>query len=341
MRYFFHFLTFAVISLTTSSCGILLDIYESQQDYLSPQHVLEANNKYEVGWNLSDIQVADGFRTPAIVGSPGKIIVEGWRKEDNFSSAFFGLNSNNGEVLWKIIGSNGDSFIVNDNALYRGTVGNATLYAYHTENGELFWATRLPLSHSTMEIYLAENKIFVNTSDSKFFVLNENGEILDDFQISSRTFLVLDGVLYMEDAYTLKAVELSSKQDIWLLEIGKSSTHAPIFDNGEIFLRTRLTPAKIYSIDQYTGKVNWMITQDILSNLCVLGDKIYFTSPDGYLISINRYSGEEISRVMFSPQFDLDKQIGEYYIACDAINNVIAVSFGDNTQIMGLKIINP
>lgn len=113
------------------------------------------------------------------------------------------------------------------------------------------------------------------------------------------------------------------------------------FDGGEIFLKTKNSSPLIYSIDQYTGKLNWVSTQTLQSNFCLIGDKVYFTTPDGELVAINRYSSIEKSRVKFSPVFDLNKQIGDYYIACDTTNNVLAISFGDNTQIMGLKILNP
>jgi outer membrane protein assembly factor BamB len=145
----------------------------------------------------------------------------------------------------------------------------------------------------------------------------------------------------MEDVSGIKAVDLSSNTKLWLQEIDDRYTHVPIFNDGEIFLRTWSTPAKIYSIDQYTGKVNWVVSQDAFSNLCLLGKEIYFTSINGDLVAINRYTGNEISRLKFSPQFDLDKQVSGYYVACDPTSNVLAISFGDNNQIMGLKVIKP
>ena len=84
-----------------------------------------------------------------------------------------------------------------------------------------------------------------------------------------------------------------------------------------------------------------MVTQDIVSNLCILKDKIYFLTSDGYLMAIDKMTGKEVSKVRFLPDFDLEKQIGGYFVSADSLNNVLAVSFGDNTQIMGLKITNP
>ena len=344
MRYFFRILIFVILFLTMSSCGVIstiYNLYRSQENIPAPEHVLEANSEYEALWNRTDIHAGGGGTLPMIVGTPDKIIVMGWRKDSVLDSSILGLESESGEILWEVPAAYSGKIIASDNAVYLGTAGTAKVRSLNIENGELAWSTLLPWAHSVSDIYFAENRIFVHTNDSEFFVLNEQGKILDNFNETFRTFLVLNGVLYMENALGIQAVELSSKQELWSLHVDEQYTHAPIFDDGEIFLRTWSTPAKIYSIDQSTGKVNWVVSRDAFSNLCLLGKTIYFTSFDGSLVAINRYTGNEISRVKFSPQFDVDKQVSAYYVACDPTSNVLAISFGDNTQIMGLKAINP
>ena len=330
-----------------SSCGVvsaIYAIYRSQENVPALDHVLEANSDYEALWNRTDIHASGAGSlgpTPMIVSSPNKIIIMGWRKDSFRDSVLLGLNANSGEILWEVPAWYSGKIIASDNAVYLGTSGSSKVRSLNIENGELLWSTPLPWAHSVVDIYFAENRIFVHTNDSESFVLNEQGEILDNFHEIFRTFLELNGVLYMQDVLGIKAVELSSNKELWLQEIGDRYTHAPIFNDGEIYLRTWSTPANIYSINQYTGKVNWVVSQDAFSNLCLLGKTIYFTSFDGYLVAINQYTGHEISRVKFSPPFDVDKQISAYYVACDATSNILAISFGDNNQIMGLKVNNP
>lgn len=340
MKYLIYLLIFTIFSLITSSCGVLWDIYQAQLNYLAPHHSLESNPDYEVLWNLSDINVVGSLHTPMMIGSPNKIIVMGRRKGIVADSTIRGVNSENGNTLWEVHGTFGD-IIASDDSVYVGTHGTVTVHSLDIENGYLLWHTYLPSAHSTSDINFAQKKIFVHTNDSEFYILNDKGEVLDDFRETFRTFLELNGILYMEDVLGIQAIELSSKREVWKLRIGERYTYAPIFDDGEIFLRTRNIPSSICSIDQYTGIINWIVVQDAISNLCLAGDRIYFTSSDGYLVAINRYSSFEVSRVKFSPQFDLDKQIGDYLIACDRKNGILAVSFGDNTQIMGLRILNP
>jgi len=340
----------AVLSLTMSSCGIAWDIYESQQDYLAPPRTIEANSEYEMIWDMSDIKViGDSFccySTPSVISVSRKIIIKGVDKGSYFDSAIIAIDSNSGEILWKIPDYNGGEMIANDQFLFRGTVGTVTIYAHDVENGEFLWSRYLPWGHSATDMHYAENKVFVNDTNGRFSILSEQGEILYDSNKPIGKYLdkylELNGILFMANApLGIKAVEPSSGKELWVVDIDTRYAYDPVFDEGEIFTTADNGSSVIYSIDQYIGKVNWIVSRDALSNLCMMGDKIYFTNPDGYLVAINRYTGMEISKVEFSPKFDVEKQISSYQIACDKANNVLAISFGDNTQIMGLRVMNP
>jgi outer membrane protein assembly factor BamB len=136
-------------------------------------------------------------------------------------------------------------------------------------------------------------------------------------------------------------VDFSSNRELWRVEIGKNWTHAPVFDDGQIFLRTWENPASIYSIDTSTGKINWILSQEILSNLYVENDKIYLINSDSFLVTIDRYTGSEVSKVEITPSFNLNKQVSSYFVSGDPSQDILVISFGDNTQIMGLRILNP
>jgi outer membrane protein assembly factor BamB len=265
---------------------------------------VEPNDEYEVIWNTSDFRIENNKNRPMLVGAPGRIIVQGWKSGDVFLVTIAALDSMSGEIVWQIQeGHDGYQLIAHDNVLYRGIIGSAAVQSFSIEDGELLWRTPLPWGHSVSDLYFAENKIFVYTNNDLFFLLNERGDILETIHTTDRMFLKKNGVLYMEDVYSIKAVDLSTKNELWRLELDYDNryTYAPIFDDGTIFL---MTWADIYSIDQPTGEVEWKLSQDVLSNLCILGDKIYFISHDGYLVAINRYSGTEISKVKFSPPLD-------------------------------------
>lgn len=247
--------------LLTLSCFAI----ETRQLFLAPHHVLETNNEFEVLWNRSDIFMNDSDRRPGMVGAPGRIIIHGWKSGEITAHTIIGLDSISGNITWTIPG--GGEIITEGENLYLGTAGTAIVKSYNIENGELLWDTLLPWAHSVVGLHVAENKIFAHTGDDEFFTLNEEGEILDTFHQNFRTFLVINDVLYMKGNFSIKAVDFSSKKELWGLRLDDDFSHAPIFDDGAIFLRTWLrTPTYIYSIDQFTGKVNWKLSQDLLSN---------------------------------------------------------------------------
>ena len=338
------FVVFVILSSLIYSCqGIIWDMHESQVNYLEPLHFLEPNDEFEVMWGMSEISLGYSNLRPTLTGGGGRIILEGLERETYLTGTIMGLDSITGNMIWKIpaTGSGNGEKIIQNNILYRGTTGVAVVQAYNIENGELIWQTKLPQAHSVTDIYSAENKIFAYTSDSEFFVLNEKGGIVDSFPETLRVFLEMDGTLYMEDNFAIKAQNAFTRRELWRLEIEDYYTHAPIFENGTILLRTWNNPAYIYSIDQNTGKVNWKVLKDALSNLFVARRKVYFLDFDGCLVTIDQKSGSEISRVEFSPPFDIERRDGGYFVSGDLVNNILVVSFGDNNQIMGLKIKAP
>jgi outer membrane protein assembly factor BamB len=323
------------VCLLTPSCHIC----DARQINLRS---LETNNVLKVVWSVTNIRMDDNNRGSNVIGAPNRIIINGWKIGAIPTGTIIGLDSTNGDTVWTVPnGTNSDKIIAQDEVLYRGTSGIATVQSYNVENGELLWQRRLPLAHSTSDLYFADHNIFVDTNNDKFFTLNESGEILDSLQETDRIFLAINNILFLKGNYDIEAVELTSRNKLWKLEIADDYTYAPIFENGTIFLRTWSIPTFIYSIDQVTGNVNWKVSNKLLSNLYIQGEKMYFISSDGYLVVIDKYSGNEILRVKFSPEFDLNKQNGGYFIAGDPTNNVLAVSFGDNAQILGLKILDP
>ncbi len=331
-----------VFATVLVSCSNTNGLNETEYGFLAPQHDLQPNNQYEVLWDMSNISVTELSSLPPIVSSPEKIIIQGTEEDSLPRAQVFALDSSNGNILWRIDRGDWGYIITQADILYRGTGGTATVQAFNIENAELLWSTRLPWAHSTSDMHFSENKLFIHTNDDEVFILDEQGKILDNFRSVDRVFLENNGIRYMEDDQSIRAVDLSTKNELWSVDISEPYYNSPIFDNGTIFIRTYSIPTEIYSIDQASGEVNWKLSQNVLSNLCALGERIYFTTLDGYLVAVDRYSGEEISKVRFSAKIDLDKLFRrDYFVACDSTNNVLAVSFGDNTQIMGLRVTNP
>jgi outer membrane protein assembly factor BamB len=320
----------------------IINFVNSQTDTI-PTYALEENSEYIVVWNRTDISTNPDNRRPGLVGGSGRIIVNGRKNEPLALWRIHGLDSISGETVWEASESGSGQIIIEGEYLYLGTVGDARVISYAIDNGELVWNTSLPWAHSVLEIYSVENKIFIYTNDFEFFVLNTNGVILSNSSDESfRVFLEMNDLLYMESLLAIKAVDVSSRQEVWSLKLGSQYTHSPIFSDGTIFLRTwNGSDVSIYSIDQMTGAVNWKVSANAISNLYVARNKLYYMSWDGYLVSVDKNTGNEISRVKFLPEIDTNATTGGFSITGDVVNDIIAVTFAGNDQIMGIKVLNP
>lgn len=322
-----------IMGLFMPACSV---IYPILLESPKPEYELETNNDYVFLWDRNDIKMENDWGRPFMVGSPGKIVLRGWVGK-NLLQKTYALDSLSGNDVTPITRL-GCEIIVDGEYLYTGTCGKARVISYNIQSGELLWETSFPWEKSVSYLYAAEDKIFVYTSTSDFFVLNKNGEIIKNFHSTKSVYLEINNVLYMNDVLAIRAVDASSMQELWRVDVGSYDT-APIFDGETIFVAAW---KNIHSIEQATGKITWSVPNDAVGNLYITNKKIYFISKDSSLVSLDRATGDEISRVKFLPEFDIRAPyIGGYYVAGDPSNDVIVVSFINSNQIIAFKVVNP
>ncbi len=146
---------------------------------------------------------------------------------------------------------------------------------------------------------------------------------------------MLDEILYQDRSNRLIGVDLKSKESLWEINLGNGRIiFSPIIDRDTMFIQTTRA---IFSVNLETKEVNWQSSYNIVSNLCVMDQKIYFLTSDGALMSIDKKTGEQISKVKFTTdQFDYPYK---YHIAGDRDNQILVISFEDADQLLGLKIV--
>jgi outer membrane protein assembly factor BamB len=312
-----------------------------EQPNSQSNHELESNTEFQEIWSRSDIFLGSNDRRSNIVSGSGTVALLGIRDTDNVGGSIFGMGTGDGEILWELPSAGGEDIATMNNILFRGTTGTAYLQAYNIETGKLLWQTRLGWARSVLDIYPLEDKVFAFTINNELFKLNNDGEILSSIKEDFRSFLVQEDIIYTEDVLSIKAVNLTSNNELWKINLNARYTHAPIFDGGEIFLRTAVNPADIYSIDQMTGNVHWKKNYNVLSNLYITNNRVYFLSSESDLIAIERETGNEILKIKFSPLFNLNSTASGYFVTGDDVNNIVIVYLGDKKQIIGLKIKTP
>jgi hypothetical protein len=323
--------------LLTTSCSVLK---LGQADSIS-LHLLEPNDKFEVIWNTLDIGVGSNNRRSNMVGLPGKIVILGTKSDGPQSGSLIALDSLSGNIVWTSPAASEGEIISHGENLYSGNSGIAAIYSYDVQNGKVLWRTILFGGHSVVDLYFADDKIFAYTNDFEFFTLDATGKIINSFSETDRVFLEMNGILYMDDLDAIKAIDSLSNKELWKTKLDNGYIYAPIFDNGTIYIRTGGASASIYSIDQNTGIINWKTSQSILSNLYITEKEIYFISYNSSLIGLDKATGSEVINVKISPSLDANEFSRGYFISGDKTNNLLALCFSDNDQIMGVQILNP
>jgi outer membrane protein assembly factor BamB len=276
-----------------------------------------------------------------IVAAPNMILVEGKQKSDS-QVYIFAFNALDGSKIWQQeVASSPAQLITSNSILYRGTGGAGHVQSYRLTDGSLLWDVALSGAHSIVDLYYISDNLYANTNNDIFFTLSKDGTILNSELTTERVFYETDKTIYLGKPNAIEAKDKYSGFVNWHLDIADGFYYSPIFNQGKIYLRTWGTPDNIiYSIDQSSGRINWQLGTNALSNLCQMGTRLYYLSADGYLISLDSQSGQSMERIAFSPSFELNNggNIGRYYVAADPSNNLVVVSFGDNDQILGIKI---
>jgi len=160
-------------------------------------------------------------------------------------------------------------------------------------------------------------------------------------------YIVGDDITYAGNDSGILALETKTGNLIWQTNIEGAYYTGPYFLEDNIYLRTgsSVIPGSVYAIDKISGEILWKNDANAISNLCSLGNNLYFLTLDGYLMVLDRETGLEVAKLEFSPHpFILptpEWRLGGYYVTSDPTNNIIAVSLGDSYQLFALKINNP
>jgi outer membrane protein assembly factor BamB len=189
---------------------------------------------------------------------------------DNISK-YYALNIDTGELLWSKkntapfnsqVKIYKDKFFVID--------FQNTLKAYSVKDGNEIWTIKtqnsLIRSQKKLSIVIIEDKIYFNNSSGDISAVDiESGELL--WQTPTQSNLVFD------DGFFLKTSDIIADKNTLYLSNNKN---------------------KFFSIDIQTGNINWQ--QKINSNLrpTLIDSYIFTVSLEGYLIIIEKNSGNII-----------------------------------------------
>lgn len=308
------------------------------QEYEEFKHVLSIETqKHKIVWEKFDINVSYSSNGSMIVSSPNSVFIEG-KDVNTLQQYIFALNTSDGSLLWRTkVQNNASHLLVYGSVLLRSSSGVGQVEAYKIDDGQLMWKTTLPGAHSIIDLYEADDKIFVNTNNSLFFILGTNGDVLEKYQTSQRMLFETGGYLYSSNASRLNAKNELDDKKSWSLELVDPFEKSPLLVDDDFYIVTGgVTDNHLYSVNILSGKLNWSSKSNVLSNLYQKDYFLYLLSADNSLKILDITNGSLTQRISFLPSFDVD-EFGRYYVSVDPASDVVVLSFGDNNQILGLR----
>jgi outer membrane protein assembly factor BamB len=305
------------------------------------QHTLAENSFANVIWSKNKIMTFINENTATLLSAPNRIFALGIQPK-----RLYAFDSATGDVIWKLDGVLPDSMAVHDMRLYATYWNN--VQAYNTINGEKDWSVNLPYSGTFTSLYVLDDKIFIYSANSSFFILDSNGQIVKSTGPNYYPMpYVVGDVTYAGNDYGIVAFDTQTGKTLWQTIIEGAYYTGLYFLEDNIYLRTgdSVMPGSVYAINKRNGEILWKNDGNAISNICSLGKNLYFLTWDGYLMILDRQTGSEVARLEFSPRpFILptaEWRLGGYYVTSDPVNNIVAVSIGDSYQLFALKINEP
>jgi len=338
IKYIKNLFMLIMFTFFLSGCFPISVAYQLFNYVLIQDYTLEENNVYEEIWKVDDGSFISGTSNSTIINGGDVFYYIGSKA---FQGAYISsIQSKDGQEKWRtfVYSHSGGDFIYADGYLFFAGDTNPKIVSLN-ESGQILWKDSV-WSKMVTDLNYADGRLFVYTSNSNFFEFNEQGEnLLGRTYSSDRIFLIEDNQKYLWRVYHFISENVSTSEPIWDVEIGGLIQGKPVFDGDTIYFVVRRNGSNFFSLNKETGAVNWKKEYYVISNLCVMESKIYFIDYDGYLVEIDKSTGELLTKVKINPEINVSQR--SYYLAGDSRNNILALGFPSRSQIIGLKIKNP
>ena len=294
----------AVVSLIVfgaTSCTTPPEVWPSA---IASLHSVAESYLLAEQWSRAEVMAQYVGSGAMLAAADGKVFILG-RLGRNEESSVIALSASDGSLAWRAsIGDEWDLSVTPD-SLY---VGDSTVVArvssYDLETGGVQWSRHL-WSNSILYIVAEGGRVSVNVNPDRFYVLGDDtGDILQRVRSSDPIFLSTDTVTYMRQPFSnaLQAISVKDGELLWEVQVANGIYHPPVFTENAIYIRTGIElGGQVYAIDRQTGEILWETEQNVVSNVAVAENTVFLLTEDGYLMGLDRDTGEAVAYVLFSP----------------------------------------
>jgi len=262
-----------------------------------------------------------------------------WRAINNRPAPF-------GEPIATGLSANSDQVLVS----FEGTTsisgetlnGAAKLKAYDI-NGDILWSQLIGGARGITTMITTDDTVSVNgSSSSNYYMFNvHNSELINVTPKDSGNFIwFIDGNVKYEqiEDFFIQAVDTTTDTIIWKNSVNELIYLPPILSDNYIIIRTNAarSPGSVSALNRETGEFIWEHS-NVLSNVVVDQQRVYFLTQDMQLIGADINTGDVLISATFSPNEAVDSVNNVYQIAVD--NNRIVIYFGGTHELSAFNIL--
>ena len=332
---------FLIVLILSGACTPVQSTYSC----LGSERTAINNPHFQLLWSRSKIVIRPGSADTLMQGIASKAFVITGQDLEYGGSKLLALDALSGNVLWQRDVRLPGSIITSNSQLYAGLYDK--LEIVDPQTGNLVKEIRFSKVGSIYNIFATEHNLYALTNSGRWLTYNlEDGTYsLSEPFLPYTPFLIEDGILYFKEFGTYKAKDTETQSILWEYLLNEAThVHPLITENMIIVLAER---GSIYGLDKSTGDLLWKLDEPVISNVISNKSQLYFLTNDGYLKVLDINSGQEITKLEFTPaSFELDSPpsgniIGAYDIWVDSENDTLIMSFGDSCQLMAFKLAIP
>lgn len=260
----------------------------------------------------------------------------------------FGIKLQDGELNWR------SSRMINSTTLAydkQKIFVNSGIYSdeinkFDISSGQLVWNKTQPQVTLGIDSMWAKNdKIVVNNGTLETTVLDSrSGDLLQEqFPPDlSPIYDFEDNIVYHEGLFNnLIATNINSNVELWNVKFDAPISQPPIFSNNLIFVSPgEAIPKEIFAIDKLSGNIIWQSRDDVVSNISITEELVFYLTIDSHLKALDKSTGKEIDGLEFSPSLRdlelIDLINRSFYVTTS--DRSLAVYFGSSNQIFAFDI---
>ena len=261
------------------------------------------------------------------------------------SPKLLGLDSNTGELVWESQLSNCCySFISGQDSVFITT--DHSLQSYDISTGMMNWENNEVEAIKIYSMQIEGNELyayyvggFFNNNEQVIYTLDIPTGKLIDTQIIKNPISGLwfqdNNVYYWKGGNKVWATDKANSKIRWEITLDTFSLNLESIGES-LMIFTGRVDNPIYAIDMKDGSTKWKSEQQLISNSVIENGSVYALVTGEELLRLDLYTGDIIGMTRFTSKSNSHNESAHNLIAVSS--NVIAVYFGDNSQLVVYEI---